>query len=334
MKRLLVGLLVLVGIAAALLAGGYFALKRPDLPYATLAERYQSDASRYVDLPGGIHMHYRDQGQGPILLLIHGYSASLHTWEPWVERLATGDNRVGDYRVISIDLPGHGLTSAPADYQASIAGYVDVVAEFVRSQNLEHFAIAGNSMGGGVAWEYALAHPDQVQALILVDAAGWPHPDEASAMNTPMMKALSNPTIGPMLRDLDSTQIFRQGVRASFANPDLADDAMVTRYVDLSRAPGHRDILRQLRMNFSERRVASDEALSPITAPTLILWGAEDHLIPVADAEKFHSAIHGSEVTVYDNAGHILQEEKPDDTAMAVHEFLYRVYEGSALAAE
>src|SRR5262245_38711631 len=172
MGRVLTGLLVLVGIIALIATAGYFILKRPDIPYETLAARYETSASRYVDLPNGVRMHYRDEGQGPTLLLIHGFSASLQTWEPWVERLATGDARINDYRVISIDLPGHGLTSAPEGYEASIDAFRDVVAEFVQSQNLQSFALAGSSMGGNVAWEYALAHPDQVEALILVDASG------------------------------------------------------------------------------------------------------------------------------------------------------------------
>ena len=121
MKWLFGGVLALVGLIALVLVAGYFVLKRDDVPYETLAARYESAASRYVDLPSGVRMHYRDEGQatGPTLLLIHGFSASLHTWEPWVQRL--GD----EYRVITLDLPGHGLTRAPAGYQASIEAFRD-----------------------------------------------------------------------------------------------------------------------------------------------------------------------------------------------------------------
>ena len=322
-------ILGLIGLVVIAVAVGYFALRRPDISYQALAARYESPASRYMDLPGEIHMHYRDEGAAqpegapiPTILLIHGYSASLHTWAPWVERL-----KQNDYRIISLDLPGHGLTSAPAGYRASIPAYVEAVRAFTQAMHLTRFAVAGNSMGGNVAWEYALAHPEQIDALILVDSAGWPHPEDNAAEDAPMMRLLENPAIGPVLRNLDNTRLFRQGLRASFANADLADEAMITRYVELSRAPGHRNILLQLRTGYSGRRVASNETLAAIATPTLILWGAQDHLIPVADAEKFHNAIAGSEVIVYDGAGHILQEEKADDTAMAVHEFLYRVHE-------
>ena len=111
LRWLLGGLLGLIGLVAVAAVGGYVLLKRDDIPYETLESQYTSPASQFVDLPGGIHMHYREQGQdaqSPTVLLVHGFSASLHTWEPWVERLSE------DYHVVSLDLPGHGLTRAPA----------------------------------------------------------------------------------------------------------------------------------------------------------------------------------------------------------------------------
>lgn len=334
MRRLLFGLLALVGIVALLAVGGYFVLKRPDIPYETLAATYESSASRYVELPDGVRMHYRDEGQGPVLLLIHGFSASLHTWEPWVERLATGDARLSDYRVISIDLPGHGLTRAPAGYQASIEAFRDVVAQFVASQNLQSFALAGSSMGGNVAWEYALAYPEQVEALILVDASGWPETREDMSQEPPVFKLLRNPVLGPLLRDLDSTRLIRGGLEASFGDPTLVDDAMVARYADLARAPGHRDILLQMTLGFHERNFATNERLAALQMPVLVLAGDRDIIVPTEHARLFNQAIAGSELVLFEGVGHVPQEEAADQSAMAVHEFLYRVHEGAALAAE
>ncbi len=334
MGRILVGLLVIVGLVAIVAVGGYFALKRPDIPYATLAAEYESNASRYADLPGGIRMHYRDQGEGPVLLLIHGFSASLHTWEPWVDRLATGDQRLNDYRVISIDLPGHGLTRAPAGYQANIDNLRDAVADFVRLQGLQRFAIAGSSMGGNVAWEYALAHPEHVEALILVDASGWEDTRPEAAEEPAIFKLLRNPVAGPILSGLDNTRLIREGLEASFYDASLVTDAMVERYAEMSRAPGHREILLQLTLGFRDRNYATAERLSALAMPVLILTGDTDRLVPPEHARQFHDAIPNSELIVFENVGHIPQEEIPDESAMAVHEFLYRIHEGSALAAE
>jgi pimeloyl-ACP methyl ester carboxylesterase len=328
MRWLIGGLLALIGLVAIVGAGAYFTMKRPDLPYETLAAQYESAASRYVDLPNGVRMHYRDEGQpnGPPLLLIHGFSASLHTWEPWVQRL--GD----DYRVISIDLPGHGLTRAPAGYQASIEAFRDAVHEFVTQQGIEHFALAGSSMGGNVAWEYALAHPERVDALILVDASGWEDTRAEAAEDPEVFKLLRNPVLGPLLRDLDNTRLIRQGLEASFADASLVDDAMVERYSLLSRAPGHRDILLQMTLGFRARHYATPERLAALDMPTLILSGDTDRLVPPAHAQQFHDAIRGSQLVIFEATGHIPQEERPDESADAVREFMHPIIEDSALA--
>lgn len=335
MRWFIGGVLALIGIVAILAVGGYFFLKRGDIPYQTLAATYESAASRYTDLPGGIRMHYRDEGypDAPTLLLIHGFAASLHTWEPWVERLATSEQRLNDYRVISIDLPGHGLTRAPAGYQASIENFRDAVEAFVRTQGLTQFALAGSSMGGNVAWEYALMHPEQVEALILVDASGWPETREEYAEEPTVFKLLRSPA-APLLRDLDNTALVRQGLENSFVDQTLVTDAMVTRYADLARAPGHRDILLQITLGFRERNYATAERLAALQMPTLVFTGDQDRLIPPENARQFADAIPNAQLVVFENVGHIPQEEKPDESAMAVHEFLYRVIEGSALAPE
>ncbi|GAM97486.1 hydrolase, alpha/beta hydrolase fold family [alpha proteobacterium U9-1i] len=321
MGRLIGGLLGLVGLVALLAVGAYFALKRPDIPYETLAARYETSASRYVDLPGGVRMHYRDEGlQTPgaqTLLLIHGFSASLQTWELWQPHMRD------QFRLVSLDLPGHGLTSAPAGYQASIEGYRDLVAEFARTQGLERFAIVGSSMGGNVAWEYALAHPEQVEALVLVDASGWP--DERAEANDEALifKLLRNPIAAPLLRDLDNTQLTRQGLLSAFPErTDLVDDAMVARYVDMSRAPGHREILVQLSLDFNGRAMATTERLGQLAMPTLVLSGDMDNLVPVAHARQFHEAIPQSQLIVYEGIGHVPQEEIPEESAQNVRTFL------------
>lgn len=332
MLRWLFGLvLTLVGIAALILVGGYFVLKRPDLPYETLAARYENGASRYADLPGGVRMHYRIEGvesDAPTLLLIHGFSASLQTWEPWIERL--GDQ----YRIVSLDLPGHGLTRAPAGYQASIEAYRDLVEQFVRDQQLERFALAGSSMGGNVSWEYALAHPERLDALILVDSSGWPETRADLSEEPQIFKLLRNPIAGPLLRDLDSRRLIRQGLEASFSDQSLVDDFMVQRYAELARAPGHRDILLQLTLDYRDRNHATPERLAPLDMPVLILSGDQDNLVPPEHAEMFHQAIPGSQLVMFENIGHIPQEETPDASAQAVRDFLAQVYEGPALAAE
>jgi pimeloyl-ACP methyl ester carboxylesterase len=308
----------LFGLVALIVVGGYFALKRPDIPYETLAAEYESAASRYVELPGGVRMHYRDQGNpnGPTLLLVHGFSASLHTWEPWVERLGA------EYRIVTLDLPGHGLTRAPAGYKASIEAFRDEVAAFTQVQQLSRFTLGGNSMGGNLAWEYALAHPDQVEALILVDASGWEETRAGLDTDPVIFKLLRNPVLGPLMRDLDNSRLARQGLENSFADPTLVDDAMLDRYIELSRAPGHRDILLQMTLGFRARNYATPERLAALKMPVLILHGDQDRLVPPEHGQMFKDAIAQARLVMFEAVGHVPQEEAPDASAEAVRQFL------------
>jgi pimeloyl-ACP methyl ester carboxylesterase len=335
LRWLIGGFLGLIGLVALILGGAYLALNRPDIPYESLETEYASAASRYADLPGGIRMHYRDEGDpgAPVIVLVHGFSASLHTWELWSADLSSIENGLSEYRVVSVDLPGHGLTRAPAGYQASIEGYRDVLYNFVAQLGLTRFALAGSSMGGNIAWEYALAHPDQVEALILVDASGWEETQQGLDQDPPVFKLLRNPLLGPLMRNLDSTALTRQGLEASFHDPALVTDAMVQRYVNLSRAPGHRDILLQLTLGYRERNYATPERMAPLSnIPVLIMTGDADRLVPPEHAQQFHNAISGSQLIVFENTGHIPQEERAEESARAVDEFLYAVHEGPVLA--
>jgi pimeloyl-ACP methyl ester carboxylesterase len=315
--RLLFTLLALVGLAALVAVSAYFMLRRADIPYETLAARYETADAAYIDLPSGVRLHYQDQGapDAPVLVLLHGFSASTHTWDAWTAELG------GEYRIIRIDLPGHGLTRAPAGYQGSMEAFAANLEEFARAAQLPRFALAGNSMGGNVAWEYALAHPERLDALILVDASGWP-PEDTTESEPIIYKLLRDPNARGLVRDLDNTSLFTTGLQSSFADPALATEDMITRYTELSRAPGHRDILAQLLQGFRVRNFATPERLAPLTTPTLIIQGAEDQLVPMSAAEAFRDAIPGAQLLIMDGVGHIPQEEAPEASAAAVRAFL------------
>ncbi len=307
--KTLVALLVVV---AVVVVGGWLMLRRPAIPYETLEAKYATPASQYVTLSDGVRVHYRDQGRrdGPVLVMVHGFSANLETWEPWVKRLG------GEYRIISLDLPGHGLTRAPEGYTLKRTGFVDIVDETVSRLGVEKFVLIGNSMGGGVTWNYALAHPDKVQGAVLVNAAGWLEPREEGDEGPFIFKVLRNPVGRAIVKDLDVSAMTRAGLRDAFEpTPDMADDAMVARYVEMARAPGHKDIILGLMGSFDPKDAATKEKLAAITAPTLVLHGTEDRLIPVSAAGRFGEAIPGSTVIVYDKVGHVPMEQIADRSA-------------------
>lgn len=300
--RILLGLLALVVVVAVV---GWLSMRRGDIPYAQLEAKYANAESRYLELPNGVRVHYRDQGKrdGPVVVLVHGFSASLHTWEPWVEALKA------DYRVITLDLPGHGLTSAPKGYVLPRSGFVDVVDAVVTKLGVSKFTIGGNSMGGGVSWAYALAHPEKVERLLLVNSSGWP-PEGENRGEPIIFKILRNPVGRFLIKDLDTTASVKQGLRAAFEpTPDMADEAMVARYVEMSRAPGHGDIILGLMTSWSPEDLATREKLSAIKVPTLVMHGDTDKLIPVAAAPKFCAAIPVCQLIIYPKTGHIPMEQ-------------------------
>jgi pimeloyl-ACP methyl ester carboxylesterase len=301
-------------LAVCVLAGGLAACAR-DIPYPKLEAKYASPASRYMELPGGLRVHYRDQGprDAPVLVLVHGFSASLHAWEPWVARLP-------DYRVISLDLPGHGLTRAPGDYFPSTDRSVAVVDEVTSRLGVQRFVIGGNSMGGGVSWNYALRHPQKLDGLVLVDAGGWPSSEKLKGQ--PMVfKLLANPVGRWVLRNADPKLMAEKGLKQAYEDESLVTPAVVTRYVELARAPGHRAILTGGRRGPPGAKV-TPAIFKAITAPTLVMVGEKDQVIPADNSRKLAGAIPGAKLVVYPEGGHVPMEQLPDKSAADLRAFL------------
>lgn len=311
LKGLGSGLAILFGLVAI----GFLAIRQGPIPYTTLEARYATPTSRYLDLPGGLHVHYRDEGRrdGPVIVLVHGFSDSTATWNGWVRNLGA------EYRLISLDLPGHGLTRAPSTYIATSAAYSDVVDALTRKLGVERFAIAGNSMGGAVAWTYALSHPDRLTALILVDAAGWP--ETSAGRNPPLAFQLLRTDVGRwMLGQINLRPLIREGLKKSFHDPAKADPQMVDRFADLSHAPDHPAIIRN--MQSSSRSYADARRLASIRTPTLVMHGDHDNLIPVENGRRFAEAIPGAQLIIYPNVGHLPQMEIADRSAADLKAFL------------
>ena len=307
------GGIVLVIVVLAV-AGWWFLLRGPDIPYATLEAKYANAASHFVDLPGGINLHYQDEGDpnAPVLLLVHGFGDSFTSWDGWVAHLGKR------FRIIRIDLPGHGLTRAPDGYVLDSDEAATLIDAFAAKLALPKFAIAGNSLGGGVAWQVAVRYPNRINGLILVDAAGWP---SETMKNPPLAFRLLRYSWGrAFLQSIDNTPLIRSGLKGETGNKAAITDALIARWAEFQRAPGHRAILMSLRPGAES--VATAEKLSKITAPTLVEWGGIDPLIDVASAHKFAAAIPGATLIVYPGIGHLPQIEIPDRSSEDAAEFL------------
>jgi pimeloyl-ACP methyl ester carboxylesterase len=312
-------MLKILGIIAAILivvmVGAWLKLRGPDIPFQTLEARYAGADSHFVDLPGGYHVHYRDDGDPslPLLVLLHGFGDSFMTWEGWVGELKSR------FHIISLDFPGHGLTRAPQGSRLNAEGLADFVDAFAATLALPKFAVAGNSMGGGAAWQLAVRHPQRLDALILVDAAGFANDKPPS--DVPLaFKILRYPIGRVVLSKIDNRPLIENGLKTDVFDKALITPALVDRFAEFQRAPGHRAILMSIDMGAPARPTA--ELVSTIKVPTLILWGENDPLIEPAAAKKFAAAIPGAKLITYPNTGHLPQIEIPQRSAADAADFL------------
>jgi len=283
-----------------------------DVPLDVLKTRWASGASRFVDVDG-MSVHYRDEGSGPAILLLHGTGASLHTWDAWTSVLTAAG-----WRVVRLDLPAFGLTGPNPRDDYRVDTYVDFLEHFAAQRGLEHFALGGNSFGGTLAWRYAAAHPSQVSALVLVDAGGFPR-----AGRPPLAFRLGGmPLVGSLMEHLEPRWVVAKTLRQSYGDPSRVTPELIGRYRDMVLRPGNRAA-------FGKRTATPFEdhtsELRRVSMPVLILWGAEDHLIPVADARRFAAAIPGAQVRIYSGLGHVPMEEDGARTAADVHAFLTKL---------
>jgi pimeloyl-ACP methyl ester carboxylesterase len=259
---------VIVAVLAVVAVAAWLKLRGPDIPYAELEAKYSGAGSGFVDLAGGLRMHYQESGDAsaPPVVLLHGFGDSFTSWEGWVPVLAA------EYRVIAVDLPGHGLTRAPQGYRLTTAGLVDSLEAFAAARGLASFALAGNSLGGGVAWSFALKHPERLSALILVDAGGWP---QKPAAHMPLAFRILRYRIGRwFLSHIDNRPLIADGLKDDVYDPAVITPAFIDRWAEFQRAPGHRAILMSLTP--TAMAVASSDALAAIRIPTLVLHGGAD----------------------------------------------------------
>jgi pimeloyl-ACP methyl ester carboxylesterase len=291
--------------------------RAPDRPVQTLVARWAPPPSDFIEVKGQV-VHLRDEGprdDPQPIVLIHGTSASLHTWEGWAAALKS------HRRVISFDLPGFGLTGpfsgdyAADDYRGdTLARFVIDLLDHLR---LNRVVLGGNSLGGEVAWRVASLAPDRVERLVLVDASGYDvepleWPVGFRLARTPVVSALSE---WFLLRGLVD-----QSVRSVYGDPARVTPTLVDRYFELTLREGNRHALR---MRMQQLEAGKDVSrLASLKVPTLLLWGGRDRLIPPPVGERFRRDIPGSRLVVFPELGHVPHEEDPQRTAEAVKEFL------------
>jgi pimeloyl-ACP methyl ester carboxylesterase len=307
--------IVLGTLVALALAAGIFiaATWAPERSVAELQPRWAPPPSVFVEV-AGMKMHLRDEGPrddlSPIVLL-HGSGSSLHAWEGWVAALR------GQRRVITLDLPGFGLTGPSPDGVYTLDNDVRVVVALLDKLGVARCVLGGNSLGGAVAWRTALAHPSRVDKLILVDAGGYGSPSTSIPLGFRLARM---PVVSWLLQNTLPRFLVVQGMRDVFGDPAKVTPEMVDRAVELTQREGNR---RAFIERFRQRSSASLARRIPeLKLPTLVMWGGRDRLIPPADAERFHRDIAGSTLAMFDDLGHAPEEEDPARSVAAVKQFL------------
>ena len=268
---------------------------RTDIPLETLKQRYAQPPSKFMQL-GRLSVHYRDEGSGPPLVMLHGTGASLHTWQGWSDALRR------QLRVIRLDLPGFGLTGPEPSGDYSSAQYVRFLDRVADKLGLGSFYLAGNSLGGFIAWRYAAAHPERVGRLILVDAGGYPQ----NRRPLLVFRLAQVPVISSLLAQMNPRPLVARSLREVYADPSKVTPELIDLYTDLALRAGNREAFSA---RASTREADHTGELSRVSAPTLIMWGRLDTLIPASDAERFARDIRRSKVVIYEGVGHLPMEE-------------------------
>ena len=301
-------IVALAFIAFILLAALY--LWTPDKSKAELEKTYGSPKNAYVTALG-VNLHYQDTGPSknatPILFL-HGFGASLQTWDTWAQSLSD------DYRVISVDLPGFGLTGEDPSGIYTDQRSVEVLEAFLKELKITKVVLVGNSMGGKFAWQFAARYPNQVSKLVLISPDGYASPGMEYG------KKAEVPAIAELYRYFFSKTFLAMNLEPAYANPNTLNDALVNRYYDLMLAPGVRDaILARMQQTVLQDPVPS---LASIQVPTLLIWGEKDAFIPISNSNDYLKVMPNAKRVSLPNIGHLPQEEQPSIGLAALKEFL------------
>ena len=299
---------VLLALLAALAGAGWY-LYDPDKPRAELEAQWAPPPSRFIEVLG-LRLHVRDTGprEAPVLLLIHGFGSSLHTWEAWAPLL---EDR---YRLIRLDLPGFGLTGPDASGDYTDERSIAVLRALLDRLGVPRAVVVGSSMGGRIAWRFAAAEPGRVARLVLMAPDGFAGPGRDYD---------TVPQVPTLMRVLPYTlprYLLRKVMANAYAVPGVLTDQLLERYRDMLLAPGvRRAILARLPQTVLP---PPEPILATIRAPTLLLWGALDRAIPATHAADYLRALPDARAVLLPGVGHVPMEEAPEASAAALRHFL------------
>ena len=298
-------------LAALLVSVSLWLAWTPDLARERLLQSYARAGTAQL-MVGAQPYFIQDTGprDAPTLVLLHGFGASLQTWDAWSQALET------QWRVVRIDLPAFGLTGPAVNNDYSDEADVARLLALLDHLGLQRVAVGGHSMGGRIAWNFAAAHPERVSHLVLVAPDGFPDPRSTTEFTYQV-----SPWLGLMKLSLPAWAL-KMGVAPAYGDDKLLKPETLRRYQDMMRAPGVRTALIE-RMRQS-RNSDPVPRLQSLKMPILLVWGDKDAFIPISNAQDYLNAIPHAVLATIPLAGHVVHEEAPQPSVQAVKAFLQK----------
>ncbi|MFC4268440.1 alpha/beta fold hydrolase [Polaribacter marinivivus] len=283
-----------------------------DISVDELKVDYSNKYSKFINVDN-LQVHYRIEGEGTPIVLIHGTASSLHTWDAWTAELKKTN------KVIRMDLPAFGLTGPNATADYSIKSYTNFLNKFLTKIEIDTFYLAGNSLGGNIAWNFTAEHPNKVKKLILVDASGL----RTNKPQPAVFKLAKTPLLSDLFLYITPKFFIKKNMREVYADDTKITDELITRYHKMALRDGNRQaFIDRARMDFKLGSKANLEKLKSIKTLTLLLWGAKDNWIPLDNGKRMDSVMQNSKLVVIENSGHVPMEENPKESLVILKSFL------------
>ena len=306
--KVLAGLLALVVVL--LLIGAYV---YRDVPAAQVEAKWAQPPSEFVTIDG-VRMHVRDEGSGPVVVLLHANYSSLFMWQPWVEALTDR------YRVIRIDLPAHGLTGPEPSGNYTLERIQQLFERFVDERGLTRFTVVGTSIGGTVAMRYAADHPERIERLVLISPGSL----------EPRVRGRTTPANLPRAADILGYVLPKSFTRFMLTNdygdPARVTEAVVDEWYEMWMREGNRLAMLNLLRQYVSGGV--EEKIRSVRVPVLLIWGEKNKRVPVSLAYETRALLENSpevRLEILPGIGHMLVQEAPQQSAQLIRRYLDEV---------
>jgi pimeloyl-ACP methyl ester carboxylesterase len=293
----------------------FFAVKSVvffDIPVEELKVKYANEFSKYIEIDG-MQVHYRIEGKGMPIVLVHGTGSSLHTWDDWTKKLKD------KYKVIRMDLPAFGLTGPNESADYSIKKYTNFLETFVAKMQIDSMYLAGNSLGGNIAWNYASKNLKKVKKLILVDASGLP----TNKTQPWIFKMAKTPILNSLFLYITPRSVIEKNLKQVYEDDSKVSEKLIIRYHEMSLREGNRRaFIDKSKINHTSSETSKLAQLKKIKTPTLLIWGANDTWIPLDNGKRMDAILPNSKLVVIQNSGHVPMEENPAESLKILNDFL------------